>query len=424
MDIDRRSLFYAAGVVTAAFTDTGLDRVQAAASYAKDDPLEAAQDEDFWFEVRHAFTVDRSMINFNNGGCSPAPRVSQQAMNRYLEMQNMAPAYYMWRQLDPGVENVRRQIADDFGCSPEEIAITRNASESLEICQYGIDLKPGDEILTTNQDYPRMINTWKQRERREGIVLKQVTFDVPPPSTDYLVERIAQGITPRTRIIMICHITNRSGQIFPVRKIAQLGRERGIEVMVDGAHAYAQFPMKRDELDVDYYGTSLHKWLLAPIGTGFLYVRKEKIKKLWPLMAARENQDDNIRKFEEIGTHPAANRLAIAESMIFHQSIGVERKAARLRYLRRRWTDRLSQMKGVGTLTSFDPEQGCGIGLLTIDGKDPREVVETLWNEYRILTVPIITEGEYQGIRVTPNIYSTIDEVDTFCEAVEKIVKA
>ena len=222
---------------------------------------------------------------------------------------------------------------------------------------------------------------------------------------------------------MVCHITNRTGQIFPVREICRLGREKGVEVMIDGAHAYAHFPMKRDDLDCDYYGTSLHKWLLAPIGTGFLYVRKEKIKNLWPLMAAPEAQDDDIRKFEQIGTHPAANRLAIAESMIFHQSIGVERKAARLRYLRRRWTERLSELPGVGTLTPSDPEQACGIGLLTIAGKKPREVVERLWSDYRILTVPIVTEGEYEGVRVTPNIYSTLAEVDTFCEAIETIVK-
>ncbi len=423
MDLDRRSLFYAAAAA-AAFTDTALERVEAAAAHAKRDPQEAARDEDFWFEVRHAFTVDRSLINFNNGGCSPAPRISQQAMNRYLEMQNMAPVYYMWGQLDPGVENVRRQIAEDFGCDAEEIAITRNASESLEIVQYGFDLEPGDEILTTNQDYGRMITTWKQRERRDGVVLKQVSFDVPPPSMDYLAERIEQAITPRTRVIMICHITNRTGQIFPVRRIAQLGRERGIEVMVDGAHAYAQFPMKRDELDCDYYGTSLHKWLLAPIGTGFLYVRKEKIKKLWPMMAAPEGQDDNIRKFEQIGTHPAANRLAIAESMTFHRSIGVERKAARLRYLRQRWTERLCEIPGVGTLTPSDPEQACGIGLLTIKGKPAPEVVSTLWKDHRILSTPIVTAGEYEGVRITPNIYSTLDEVETFCEAVEKIVKA
>jgi len=419
--MDRRA-FLAAGAVAAAFTGDAVEKAQAATKHAKTDPIESARDEDFWLAIRHAFTVDRSIVNFNNGGCSPAPRVSQQAMNRYLEMQNMAPVYYMWRQLDPQVETVRRMLAEDFGCDPEEMAITRNASESLEICQYGIDLEPGDEVITTNQDYPRMINTWKQREKRDGIVLKQIQFDVPTPSMDHLVERFERAITPRTKVMMFCHITNRSGQIFPVARLAKLGRERGIDVIVDGAHAYAQFPMKRDELDCDFYGTSLHKWLLAPIGTGFLYVRKERIKDLWPLMAANEGMEGDIRKFEQIGTHPAANRLAIAESMTFHQSIGVERKAARLRYLRERWTRRLEQLPGVRSLTSDDPRMGNGIGLLEVKGKNPSELVSHLWKEHRILTTPIKTPGEYEGVRVTPNVYSTIQEVDFFCECVEKFL--
>ena len=422
MPLDRRS-FFAAAAAGLAFADDALERIQAAAPHASPDAAEAARDEDFWSEVRSAFTVDRSIINLNNGGCSPSTRVAQQAMGRYLEMQNMAPVYYMWRQLDPGVETVRRMIAEDFGCSPEEIAITRNASESLEICQYGLDLRRGDEIVTTNQDYPRMITTWKQREAREGVVLRQVQFDVPPPSMEYLVGRIEQAITPRTRVIMVSHITNRTGQIFPVKPICELGRSRGIEVIVDGAHSYAQFPFKRDELGCDYFGTSLHKWLLAPIGTGFLYVKKEKIGDLWPLMGAVAEQREDIRKFEQIGTHPAANRLAIAEAMTFHHSVGVERKAARLRYLRKRWTDRLSRLPGVRTLTPADPKQACGIGLLQVDGMKPGELVSALWNDRRILATPIVTKGEYEGVRVTPNIYTTLREIDDFCEYVEVKVR-
>jgi selenocysteine lyase/cysteine desulfurase len=329
----------------------------------------------------------------------------------------------MWRVLDPQVESVRRMLADDFGCDPEEIAITRNASESLEICQMGLDLQPGDEVVTTNQDYPRMLTTWRQRELRDGIVLKQVKFPVPPPSFDDLAARIEQAITPRTRVILVCHITNRTGQIFPIQKICRMGRERGIEVIVDGAHSYAQFPFKRDDLDCDYFGTSLHKWLLAPIGTGFLYVRREKIAKLWSLMGSVESNADNIRKFEEIGTHPAANRLAISEAMTFHQSIGAERKAARLRYLRERWSRRLEQLPGVRTLTSYDPQQSCGIGLLSIEGMDHAKLTNQLWENHKILVTAINTEGEYQGIRVTPNVYTTLGEVDRFGDVVEAMVR-
>jgi selenocysteine lyase/cysteine desulfurase len=380
-----------------------------------------ARDEDFWRDIQSAFTLDRNIINLNNGGVSPSPRVVQDAMRRYLEFSNIAPARTMWGVLEPEVESVRRNLAADFGCDPEEMAITRNASEGLEICQFGLDLKPGDEVLTTDQDYPRMITTWRQRERRDGIVLKMISFPTPPPSLDDLCDRFERAITPRTRVIHFCHITNLTGQIFPVKRICQMARNRGIEAIVDGAHAYAHFPFKHADLDCDYYGTSLHKWLLAPHGTGFLYVRKPKIAKVWPLMAAPAEMAGNIRKFEEIGTHPAANHNAISDALEFHQTIGVERKAARLRYLRMMWTERLTGLPHVSTPTSPDPQQSCGIGLLSVEGKEPAPLADQLWEKYRILTVAIVHK-QFQGLRITPNIYTTAHEIDTFCDAVEKLI--
>jgi selenocysteine lyase/cysteine desulfurase len=380
-----------------------------------------ARDEDFWREIQSAFTLDRNIINLNNGGVSPSPRVVQESMRRSLEFSNIAPARTMWAVLEPEVENVRQKLAADFGCDPEEMAITRNASESLENVQQGLDLKAGDEVLTTDQDYPRMITTWKQRERRDGIVLKTISFPTPPPSLDDLAERFERAITPRTRVIHFCHITNLTGQIFPVQRICQLARSRGIEAIVDGAHAYAQFPFKHADLDCDYYGVSLHKWLLAPHGTGFLYVRKSKIGKVWPLMAAPVEMTDNIRKFEEIGTHPAANHNAISDALEFHTAIGVERKAARLRYLRSLWTDRLTRLPHVSTPTSSDPRLSCGIGLLSVEGKEPGPLADQLWEKYRILTVGIV-HPQFKGLRITPNVYTTVPEIEMFCDAVEKLI--
>jgi selenocysteine lyase/cysteine desulfurase len=380
-----------------------------------------ARDEDFWREIQSAFTLDRNIINLNNGGVSPSPRVVQESMRRSLEFSNIAPARTMWAVLEPEVETVRQRLAADFGCDPEEMAITRNASEALENVQQGLDLKAGDEVLTTDQDYPRMITTWKQRERRNGIVLKTISFPTPPPSLDDLAERFERAITPRTKVIHFCHITNLTGQIFPVQRICQMARSRGIEAIVDGAHAYAQFPFKHADLDCDYYGTSLHKWLLAPHGTGFLYVRKSKIAKIWPLMAAPVEMTDNIRKFEEIGTHPAANHNAISDALEFHNAIGVERKAARLRYLRSLWTERLTRLPRVSTPTSSDPRQSCGIGLLTVEGKEPGPLADQLWEKYRILTVGIV-HPQFKGLRITPNVYTTVQEIDMFCNAVEKLI--
>jgi selenocysteine lyase/cysteine desulfurase len=413
----------AAGFAAASFNESGIEGAIAATRYVSGyAPEEVARDEDFWFEVQQAFTVDRTLINLNNGGVSPSPRIVQEAMRRYLEFSNQAPVYTMWRILEPQKEGVRKRLAHAFGCDPEEMAITRNASEALENCQLGLTLKPGDEVLTTEQDYPRMLTTWRQRERRDGIVVRKVQFPTPPKSMDALAEMFERAITPKTKVIHFCHITNLTGQIFPVRKICQMARARRIEAIVDGAHAFAHFPFKHADLDCDYYGTSLHKWLLAPFGTGFLFVRRNKIKDLWPLMAAEEKQDNDIRKFEAIGTHPEANFLAIGEALTFYEGIGPERKAARLRYLFHRWAKRLEPMKGVKILTSFDPQQSCGLANISIEGIDMGRLGEYLFNQHRIITTPIVGQG-VNGLRVTPNVYTTLREIDTFAEVMEKVIE-
>lgn len=385
-------------------------------------PLEAARDESLWREVQQAFTVDRSMVNLNNGGVSPAPRDVQEAMKRYLDYSNEAPVYTMWEILEPQREGVRQRVARDFGCDPEEIAFTRNASESLQTCQLGFDLKPGDEVLTTTHDYGRMINTFRQRERRDGIRLVQFPLPIPAEDPDEVVALFESHITPRTRMILMCHIVNITGQILPVKKVVQMARKKGIPVVVDGAHAYAHFSFKHEDLDCDYYGSSLHKWLLAPHGTGLLYVRKEKIRDLWPLMASPKKLDNDIRKFEEIGTHPAANYIAIADALTFHQGIGAKRKEERLRYLTRYWAEKLLVHDRVRLNTSLNPEFSCAIANVQIEGIDSVKLKEFLWEKYRIIVVPIMHD-EFEGLRVTPNVYTTLEELDRFVDAMEYVVK-
>jgi isopenicillin-N epimerase len=377
-----------------------------------------ADDEAYWAEIQRAFDADRTMVNLNNGGVSPTPSHVLEAMIRDLRFSNELPVHHMWSVLEPRIESVRRDLARDFGCDAEEMAITRNASEALETMIFGLDLKPGDEVLVTNQNYGRMLTTWDQRVRRDGIVLKQVSFPVPPPSQDALVDIFRRAITPRTKVIEITHITNLTGQIFPVREIVQMARNQGIEVFVDGAHAYAHFPFTRDELDCDYYGTSLHKWLLAPIGTGFLYVRKAKQKALWPLMAAPASMDDNIRKYEEIGTHPAANHNAISAALAFHRAIGAERKVARLRFLRDRWARRLlKESDRVKVPTPIDTPYAGAIGLLSVAGLDTGKFATWMLEKHRIVVTPIV-HAEFTGLRITPNVYTTLDEVDLFADKV------
>lgn len=426
--LTRRAFLQATGTASVAalavFRDDGIERIEAAGRRAGATPAgDVAADEHYWREIQQAFTLDRTIINLNNGGCCPSPRVVHEALKRYLDISNQAPVYHMWQILEPNIESVRRRLAASFGCDPEEMAITRNASEALQIAQLGIDLKAGDEVVTTNQDYGRMLDTWEQRVRRDGITLKKVSFPVPPPSMDVLAERLLSAVTPATKVLHFCHITNLTGQIFPVKRIADEARRRGITTVVDGAHAFAHFPFTAADLGCDYYGTSLHKWLLAPIGTGFLYVRKELIPSLWPLTPAAASRADDIRKFEEIGTHPAANHNAIAEALTFHEGIGVERKAARLRYLRNRWAERLGRNPKFRIHTNLDPAHSCAIGNVELIGVPTGTVVAQLWEKWRIIATPIVHE-EYTGVRVTPNVYTTLEEVDTFVTAMEKISAA
>jgi len=421
--LTRRAFLHATGAAAAAaaVADDGLARVERAARAVRNlAPEDVAADEQYWREVQQAFTLDRTIINLNNGGVCPSPRVVHEALKRYLDISNQAPVYHMWQILEPNIESVRRRLAAAFGCSPGELAITRNASEALQIAQLGLDLKPGDEVVTTNQDYGRMLDTWEQRVRRDGIKLTKISFPVPPSSLDLLAERLLAAITPATKVLHFCHITNLTGQIFPVRRICDEARRRGIRTVVDGAHAFAHFPYTAADLGCDYYGTSLHKWLLAPIGTGFLYVRREHIPALWPLTPAATGKSDDIRKFEEIGTHPAANHNAIAEALNFHEGIGIERKAARLRYLRNRWADRLRQHQKIRIHTNLDPAHSCAIGTVQVTGIPAGKVVAQLWERWRIIATPIV-HAEYEGVRVTPNVYTTLEEVDTFAAAMESI---
>jgi isopenicillin-N epimerase len=385
-------------------------------------PPGAAADEDFWATIQDSFSVTRDIVNLNNGGVSPSPRVVTEALVRHTWRQEDATAYTMWHVMEPQSEEVRAGLAGLFGCDREEVAITRNASESLEALLLGIDLKPGDEILTTTQDYPRMLTTLRQRVRREGVVLKLVKIPLAPESPGEITAAFERGVTPRTRLLLVSHMVNITGQITPVREVCRMARERGIETVVDGAHSFAQLDFKQRDLECDYFGTSLHKWLYAPKGSGMLYVRRDKIEKVWPLFAAEERQAADIRKFEEVGTHSAALRLAIGEALLFHDRLGPGRKEARLRYLARHWMNRLKDAPRVRFNTSFSDEQSCAIANVQIEGTNPADVANHLMSAHRIFTTPIIHD-EFRGLRITPNVYTTLEELDRFCDVMEDIAR-
>ena len=420
-DFLRTTLGATAAVAIANLKDDWLAHVARADDVGRGKSAGAnASNESFWTHIQQAFDLDRSIINLNNGGCCPTPRLVLDAQRRHIEYTNIAPVRTLWSVMDPQCEQVRVKLAHVFGCSPEEMALTRNASESLQIALNGIDIKPGEEFLTTTQDYPRMITTLKQRRLREGVEFRQVKIPSPAKTQDELFEAIEKAITPKTKAILVCHTIFLNGQIMPVKRICAMARERGIWSIVDGAHAFAQFAFRGGEIGCDIYGVSLHKWMTAPIGTGFLYVRKDRIKDVWPLQATENPKSGDIRKFEEIGTHPDAGKLAIAEALLFYEGIGPARKEARLRYLRDYWANRLLKHPKVRMHTNLAPEHSCAIGLVQIEGVDIGKLMEHLWEKHKIIVASIKHE-DFEGLRVSANVYTTTEELDAFCEVMEKV---
>ncbi len=419
----------ALGMTAYAVKAKGLEGIKAASqSVADRSPEDVAKDEFFWREIQLGFKLDRTLINLNNGFTCPTPRVVLESVWRYMEMINMLPVHYQ-RMVQQGIKTVRRRMAAEFGCEPEELALTRGASESLQIAQNGLDLEAGDEVITTEQDYPRMLTTWDQRRRRHGIKVTRLQFPVPTTQDD-LYQRFENAISPRTKVFHFCHITNLTAQMFPVQRLSRLARSKGIITIVDGAHALGHFPFKLRDLECDAYGVSLHKWLLAPIGNGCLYVRRESIPKFWPMQAAPARQANDIRKFEAIGTHPWAIRAALGEALAFHQAIGAERKAARMRYLTLRWINALKQYPQFKVLSNIgEPPEMWGVSASYIDGIDVRDLAKFLMDKYRIIVVPLIggvppnARFDYQAIRVSPNVYTTLEEIDTFALAMEDAIK-
>jgi selenocysteine lyase/cysteine desulfurase len=386
-------------------------------------PADLATEEDFWYYIQQSFTVSPGLINLNNGGVSPAPKTVQEAVKRFYDYSNEAPSYYMWRILDQGREPLRRNLAKMAGCDHEEIAINRNSSEGLETVIFGLQLKPGDEIVAAKQDYPNVVNAYKQREKRDGIKMVWINLELPTEDENYLVSQYVKAFTPKTKAVNITHIINWNGQILPVKKIAQEAHKRGIDVIVDGAHSFAHFDFKVPDLDCDYFASSLHKWLYAPIGSGMLYVKKEKIKNIYPLFATSDDPlKDDIRKFENLGTRPFFIEQAIGKALEFHEMIGSERKEKRLHYLKNYWMEKVKDIPKVKLQTSLDPKWGCAIGNVAIEGRKPSELDSFLFDNYRIHTVGIEWEN-IKGVRVTPNVYTTTDNLDLLVEGITKFAK-
>ncbi|MGH9841791.1 MAG: aminotransferase class V-fold PLP-dependent enzyme [Blastocatellia bacterium] len=425
--IHRRAFLKSAGaaagapILSAAVTT---ERIAAATqSVATLSPDEAARNEDYWLEVQQAFTVSRSIINLNSAGVSPSPRIVTDAVVHYTWEQEKLPSYTLFSTIAPRLETVRVGLAKMFGCDAEEVAVVRNATEALQTVLLGVGLKAGDEVLTTTQDYWAMLDALEQRRQRDGIVVTKLKVPTPPGSLDDLAKVFEQAVTPRTKLILVSHPVNLTGQHFPIKRICEIAHRQGIEVCVDGAQSFAQLDFKHSDLDCDYFGTSLHKWLMAPKVTGMLYVRREKIARLWPLLPAPDRLKNDVRKFEYSGTGSSAP-LAIAEAIAFHHGIGGQRKAARLRYLTGYWVEQLKSLPSVRFHTSFAPEMSSAIATVEIAGVNSYPLFDYLWNKHQIHAYNVARRtSEFQGIRVSPNLHTTLQELDYFCEVMRRVAK-
>lgn len=384
---------------------------------------DSAQNEDYWSVIQNAYSASKSeVLILNNGGVSPSPIVVQDALEKYNRQAAQGPSYHMWRVIDKGREPLRKRLAGLGGCDPEEVAINRNATEALNTVIFGLPMEKGDEVIGMIYDYPNMMNAWKQRQLRDGIVYKQLSFDFPIENDDQIVKAYEDAITPRTKLIHVTHIVNWIGQIMPVKKISQMAHKRGIEVIVDGAHSFALLDYKIPDLECDYFGTSLHKFLSAPVGSGMMWVKKDKIAKIWPLVCNHEPTSADIRKFETLGTRSFCIEQAIGEAINFQEGIGTRRKQERVHFLKKYWAEKALQIPGVKIHTSLKPEYSCAIAGVSIDGMKPSELDSKLFNDFRIHTVGMTYEG-VNCVRVTPHVYTSLKDLDRFVDALNKISK-
>ena len=413
----------AAGVLAGTGREAFARMLEAGRGMAGRSPEEVAADEDFWFEVQQAFTVDRNFVNLNNGTVQNSLRIVQDAVRRHNEFTGNA-AWHSMAVLNNEIESCRRRLASHLGCDSEELVLCRGGSEAGEIPIMGLDLKPGDEIVTTNQDYPRLVGSWKQRVKREGLVLKIVALPAPPVPLDLFYRMVEEALTPRTRVILVCHMTHYTGQMAPVRRISDLAHAKGIEVIVDGAHGFMHVPLKLADLGCDYFTASLHKWLMAPPGNGFVRIPKDRISKVWPLTPPWTDTPNDIRRFEDVGTRTPSNRIAIAEAITFNEGLGIERKSARLRYLKHRWADRLRGLPKVRFYSSLDPAESCGIATFGVEGLETAKLAAHLLDKWGIIVSTIThPDGLIDGIRIVVNVSLTVREIDYFADVVEGIVK-
>lgn len=416
MDHSRRKFIRQAGITLGAFSLLDIPTFAGINENKQLSINDFSTEDDYWEWIRQSYTVSTNLINLNNGGVSPQPQVVQEVFETYNRLSNEAPSFYMWRTLDQGRETVRRELASLGGVTSDEIAINRNSTEAIDTIIFGLPLKKGDEVIVTNYDYPNMRHAWMQREKRDGIKLIWIDLPIAESNDDKIIQLYTDAITKKTKLIHITHVINWTGQILPAKKITEKAHEKDIEVLLDAAHSYAHINFSFKDIGCDYAGTSLHKWLCAPFGTGMLYIKKDKISKIWPIFPTDKPESEDIRKFESLGTRSFPAEMAIGRALSFHHSIGSERKEKRLKFLQQYWINKVKDKPKIKFYTPIEEGESCAIATVGIEGISGNDIATELYRNYSIHVVAIVWE-KVDGVRITPHVYTSTRELDLLVEA-------
>lgn len=418
--MDKRSFIKKAGLAGLGSL-IGLDNLrQTIENVSGVPPSELAKDEDFWDKIRGGYLLKPDFINFENGYYCFLPQETLENLILHIREVNYHASYYMRTVQFENKKKMAAKLALLAGCSPEELIITRNTTESLDMIIGGLEWRSGDEAVMAEQDYWAMLEMFKQVSKRYGVVNKIVSVPNHPQSDQEIVDLYAGAITDKTKLLMVSHMINITGQILPIRKICDMAHSKGVQVMVDGSHSFAHFKFTIPELNCDYFGSSLHKWLSVPLGAGILYVKKENISKVWPLLAEGERKGDDISRLNHIGTNPVYTDLAIADAIDIYNTIGADRKEERLRYIQRYWTEKVRNMSHVILNTPSDPSRTCAIANVGIKGMKPAELEDILFKKYRIYTTQIDVANVH-GCRITPNVYTNKADLDYLVKAISEL---
>ena len=413
--------FLKSTAITAVGTQMGLSSLAAIFDEKKNiSAAELAADDAFWKKIREQYILKPEYINLENGYYNFTPQPILEKFIEHIRYVNREGSYYMRTVQFENKKRIAGKLAALLGCPANEVVITRNTTESLDLVISGQDWKAGDEAVMAIQDYGAMLDMFEQVSKRYGVVLKKISVPNHPSSDEEIVSLYEQAITPKTKLLMVCHMINITGQILPVRKICDMAHKKGVEVLVDGAHAVAHFQYNIPDLDCDYYGASLHKWLSVPLGAGLLYVKKEKIAKLWPLLGDGNTDMSDIARINHIGTHPVHTDLAIEDSIDYYHMIGGERKEKRMRFLQQYWTSKVRNVPNIILNTPADEKRSCGIANVGIKGITPGDLAKRLLSEHKVFTVAI-DGANVHGCRITPNVYTTLEELDAFVAALKKL---